>query len=317
MKLLPNTLLRLSLAFAACLSSHLAQAQPAPSEQPAPQPVARRWSSDPRVQSRTYLLPETGEQIPYAVFVPSNVTRNVKAPLVIALRGYNGNPGTFMQRGAFNQAEAGGYILVTPMGYNSIAGYGMTMPAGRMGGRGPVGPAAADATNASSTNQAAARGPLPGRGSQPVLGGTAETNTARMSELSEKDVLNVLGIIRKEFNIDERRIYLMGHSQGGGGALRIAENHPEPWAAVALLAPGVFGFQATEQSNIKNIPLYITVGAKDSLIASVQRLDEQLKSVHIPHEYKEAPGLDHGGIIMGSMPDVFKFFSEHTKPEAK
>jgi hypothetical protein len=25
------------------------------------------------------------------------------------------------------------------------------------------------------------------------------------------------------------------------------------------------------------------------------------------------PGLDHGGIIAGAMPDVFKFFNEHPK----
>jgi hypothetical protein len=30
-------------------------------------------------------------------------------------------------------------------------------------------------------------------------------------------------------------------------------------------------------------------------------------------EYKSLPGLDHGGIIGGSMPDVFKFFNQHIK----
>jgi hypothetical protein len=29
------------------------------------------------------------------------------------------------------------------------------------------------------------------------------------------------------------------------------------------------------------------------------------------------PGLDHGGIIAGSIPDVFKFFGQHTKGEPK
>ena len=32
------------------------------------------------------------------------------------------------------------------------------------------------------------------------------------------------------------------------------------------------------------------------------------------HEYIEMPGLDHGTIIMGSMPNVFKFFQKHVKP---
>jgi len=34
-------------------------------------------------------------------------------------------------------------------------------------------------------------------------------------------------------------------------------------------------------------------------------------------EWKEVPGLDHGGIIAGAMPDVFKFFNEHSKPARK
>jgi hypothetical protein len=34
-------------------------------------------------------------------------------------------------------------------------------------------------------------------------------------------------------------------------------------------------------------------------------------------EWKEMPGLDHGGIIGGAMPDVFKFFNEHIKGQPK
>lgn len=32
------------------------------------------------------------------------------------------------------------------------------------------------------------------------------------------------------------------------------------------------------------------------------------------HEYLEMPGLDHGTIIMGSMPTVFQFFPKQVKP---
>ena len=42
---------------------------------------------------------------------------------------------------------------------------------------------------------------------------------ANLAELSEKDVMNVLDLARKEFNVDERRIYLLGQSMGGAGAL--------------------------------------------------------------------------------------------------
>ena len=40
---------------------------------------------------------------------------------------------------------------------------------------------------------------------------------ANLAELSEKGVFNVLEIVRKEFNVDPKRTYLMGHSMGGAG----------------------------------------------------------------------------------------------------
>jgi predicted esterase len=147
-----------------------------------------------------------------------------------------------------------------------------------------------------------------------AVGGSAETDPAKVSELSEKDVINVLAMVRKEFNIDDRRIYLMGHSQGGAGALHIADKYSSIWAAAAMLSPGAPGFQLDSSAKFKDVPLLIMVGEKDALIATPRRIDEQLKSENIAHEYKEMPGLDHGGIIMGGMPDVFKFFGQHTKP---
>ena len=146
-----------------------------------------------------------------------------------------------------------------------------------------------------------------------MVGGTKETDPARVTEYSEKDVMQVLALVRKEFNVDDRRIYLMGHSQGGGGARHLAEKYPDTWAAVALLAPALFNVQVTPQSNIVKIPLLLTVGDQDSLITSARAFSEQLKGLNVPHEYVEKSGLDHGTIIMGAMPDVFRFFPKHVK----
>ena len=40
---------------------------------------------------------------------------------------------------------------------------------------------------------------------------------------------------------------------------------------------------------------------------------ERLKAEGMNVEWKEVPGLDHGGIIAGAMPDVFKFFNDNIK----
>jgi predicted peptidase len=291
-----DTIAKISLAVALCLPLGLVRAQPPATPESTPQ--AGRGAgrgmmpSDPRVQNRTYLFTDTNETLPYAVFVSSKVTKEKKAPLIISLRGAGGNPTVFSRGAALDLAEEGGYILVGVLGYTPMGSFGM--PSGGFGGRDGA--------------------PGARRGG---IGGTAVTDPAKVSEYSEKDVMNVLAMVRKEFNIDDRRIYLMGHSQGGAGALHIGGKYSSIWAAVAGLAPGAPGFQFDTNSKIKELPLLIMVGANDTLIGSVQRLDQQMKSANIAHEYKEVPGLDHGGIVMGSMPDVFKFFGQHTKPESK
>jgi poly(3-hydroxybutyrate) depolymerase len=56
---------------------------------------------------------------------------------------------------------------------------------------------------------------------------------------SEQDVMNVLKLTREELNIDESKIYLLGHSMGGGGTLHLAIKYSEIWAAIAPIAPAV------------------------------------------------------------------------------
>ncbi len=135
--------------------------------------------------------------------------------------------------------------------------------------------------------------------------------TAKVSALSEVDTMNVLYMALKEFNVDANRIYLMGHSLGGMGAMHIGEKYAPTWAAVACLA----GFGSPDpKGKMKDTPLYFTAGSNDSLGGRGRALAEQLRAEGLNCEWKEMPGLDHGGIIAGAMPDVFKFFNEHARP---
>jgi len=298
MKFIRTPIASLGLAFAFCLSFSLAQAQPA-----AGQPAVRSWSGDPRVQSRSYVFTNTGETLPYAVFVSTKVAKDKPAPLVVALRGFGGNPGSFMWGSALKLAEEGGYIMVAPMGYNSGGNFGN--PATGMGAFGRRGGASTNAPGMASQS--------PGT-NQPARNANGGADLSKTSEYSEQDVMNVLTMIRKEFNIDDRRIYLMGHSQGGAGALHIADKYSSIFAGVAGLSPGAPGYQLDANAKFKDVAVLIMVGEKDGFIGSVQRLDEKMKSLNIPHEYKEVPDLDHGSIVMGGMTNVFQFFSRHTKP---
>jgi predicted esterase len=255
------------------------------------------------VEIRSYVFAETGEELPYSVFVSSKVDPEVPAPLIVALRGFTGTTLTFVRGTAVDLAEAGGYILVGAIGYNNRAGYGV-QPRARAGG-----PAPAAAPLPQAEGPAA---PAAGRrGMPPLVGGSAETDPIKVTEYSEKDVMNVLEMVRAEFNVDDRRIYLMGHSQGGGGARHLAEKYSDIWAGVALIAPALFGAELGAESEILKVPVMVAVGDQDSLMASSREFSEQLESLGATYRYEEYAGIDHGTIIMTSMPEVFEFFGEH------
>lgn len=49
--------------------------------------------------------------------------------------------------------------------------------------------------------------------------------------------MNVLDLVRDELRIDSDRIFLWGHSMGGGGTYHLAAKHPEVFAALGVAAP--------------------------------------------------------------------------------
>ena len=110
----------------------------APGRGRGPQPV------DPRVQIRMHHFAETNQEIPYSLFVSSKVKKNKKAPLIVTLHGIGGTHLTMMRPNASDLAEAGGYILLAPMGYNPRGWYGIPgNPPQAAGSTRPPDPAAA------------------------------------------------------------------------------------------------------------------------------------------------------------------------------
>src|SRR3954466_13313939 len=102
-------------------------------------------------------------------------------------------------------------------------------------------------------------------GAPPLVRGRGGDDPANLSELSEQDVMNVLEIVRKEYNVDPDRIYLLGHSMGGGGTWHIGIKHPDLWAALAPISPATVR-PATDLKKIKHIPVILVQGDKDMLV---------------------------------------------------
>lgn len=235
---------------------------------------------DPRVQQRSYDFADTKEKLAYTLFVSSKVSKDKPAPLIVALHGLGGDSNFIVRGRLVDLAEEGGYIVVGPMGYNVGGWYGS--PVVVFGGR-PIEP-------------------------------------ANLTELSEKDVMNVLAIARKEFNVDPNRTYLMGHSMGGAGTLFLGQKYAGEWAALAAIAPAAFMMQAKQKDILAPIqkaglPLIITQGDQDPAVpvANTRTWAAAMAEMKLEHQYLEMPGRDHGNIIDDGMPDIFRLFAAHSR----
>ena len=238
----------------------------------------------PAVQTLSYRLEGAQRDISYALFVPSRYDAAKPAPLVVLLHGLGSDPQQVMgYRGVTEEAERRGYVVVAPYGYNSHGWYG-------------------------SLGQGSDFARRFRRGG----GGGAERDPENLGELSERDVLQVLERTRASHAIDPGRIYLMGHSMGGGGTLYLAMKYPSLWAAIAPMAPAIYSDPAGLEK-ARRIPAIVVQGENDRLVraSATRRWIARMRELGMTHTYIEIPGGDHVRSIADNpavMGKVFDFF---------
>jgi dienelactone hydrolase len=148
------------------------------------------------------------------------------------------------------------------------------------------------------------------------------TTPPLIREYSEKDVMNVLGLMRREFDIDSNRIYLMGQSMGGAGVYFLAVKHPDVWAAVASGAPplrrATHGETIAGISNVRHIPFILVHGERDRhvTVEVSRRLSIRMQHLGTKYEYREIPGGGHPDPARIGAPWMFEFFDRHVKSSA-
>lgn len=237
-----------------------------------------------RIQDRTYHYADAGVDLPYSVFVPTSYDGSKAFPLIVALHGLGSSSDQIIRyRGMTDLAEKHGYIVAAPMGYNNHGWYGSL-------------------------------GPGKNRFSERFERGVPDPEN--LGELSEKDVFNVLEIVKNEFTIDTNRIYLMGHSMGGGGTLYLGMKHKEIWAGLGAVAPAIYS-SPDQLSAIAKMPIIIVQGDEDRLVRveATRRWAEKMKEISMPHKYIEVAGGDHVRVAPDHLPDIFAFFDQHRRSE--
>ena len=175
------------------------------------------------VQRRSYTFPETGERMPYALLVPPSYSHHHgKVPLLLALHGLDYDESwCFSLSGLEAWAIEHGVVVVAPLGYTRDGWYGCP-----------------DLCDGGVTSEKTRRSeedvvqPCPPRPPYPSVHPPSRGIPPPLLVQ-----MHVLRLVRKELQIDPERVYALGWSMGGGGALRLALRQPRLFAAVLLVAP--------------------------------------------------------------------------------
>jgi predicted peptidase len=125
-------------------------------------------------------------------------------------------------------------------------------------------------------------------------GGSRPNPVAGFGEGARR-VMEIISALQKEFPIDEKRIYVMGNSMGGGGTWHLLAHQPGFFAAGVPVAGGR---TSDAVSNLVKVPLWNFHGDADQTVpveVSRQRIAALRKAGGSPL-YTEYPGVGHNAI---------------------
>jgi predicted peptidase len=292
-----------SAAIAVCLLASLSVALQDPTPQGrvarAPQLSSEELAKQPQTpgatgdQERHYYFEEGKTESPYRLYVPKNYDGKTKMPLILSLHGAGARQSYFFRPayGMPELLEKYGFIFVSPFGFHEFGGYGAgVMPREPV----PLDPGV-------EPNPVGARRPK-----------WTPEETAKVNELSEKDVMNVLALVQKEYAVDPSRVYLMGHSMGGMGTWYLGQKYADKWAGLGILSGG-FGYIDYPLQRLKGIPLIVGAGSMDTALHGERALAEEkrFKAAGLDVRYIEIPGGTHMSMIPPMFPQVIEFFATH------
>jgi predicted peptidase len=227
--------------------------------------------------------------MPYRLVVPQSYNPARKTPLIVALHGYGGDQNYFFRAlpSLPELCEKYGVLFVAPMGYSTGGWYGapLDIPGNR-----------------------------PRNSGQPIPTNTQTPEEMKHErDLSQQDVMNVLELVSKEYNVDPDRTYLMGHSMGGMGTYVIGQKYPEKWAAIAVMS-GTLGDVEYQLDRLRHVAVLLSAGSTETAtVEAAKGQIETMKKMGIATGFYIAPDATHGSMIAPTIPQVFAFFDGKTR----
>lgn len=238
-------------------------------------------------QERHYFFDAADREMGYHLYVPQRYDASAPAPLVVLLHGYSLNYKFFFSyvEDLDAQCERYGFICVAPMGYSTSGWYGTPM---------------------------VVPGPPPAGSTLPDPQSGTPDERLRERELSEMDVMNVIDIVRGEYNVDPDRLYLMGHSMGGFGTWSLGQKYVDMWAAIAPMS-GINdkGLLAIDGLTLNRTPVMLAVGGEEPQVVESKQAIAKLRAAGGEAHYVEIPDGTHMSMVAPATAQVLAFFATH------
>jgi len=134
-------------------------------------------------------------------------------------------------------------------------------------------------------------------------------------DFGEVDIFEAIHEVRKRYRIDEDRIYLTGHSMGGGGTFRLAVRYPHLWAGIAPMASaGARPFEWLR--NLLHIPTLFYHGSEDEVVPvqMARKAADYIRRLGYNFRYEEVEGKPHWWGV--DFPEMFAFFARHRRTKS-
>lgn len=131
-------------------------------------------------------------------------------------------------------------------------------------------------------------------------------------DFGEVDIFEAMDEVKQRYRVDSERIYLTGHSMGGGGTFRLATRYPHLWAAVAPMASG--GARPLDWlRNLLHIPTLFYHGSEDEVVPvqMARQAADYIRQLGYNFRYEEVQGKPHWWGV--DFPEMFAFFSQHRR----
>lgn len=111
--------------------------------------------------------------------------------------------------------------------------------------------------------------------------------------ISTYDAMQVIAFMKRSYPIDPDRVYLVGSSAGGSGAMHLASCFPDEFAAVLPLIAAGNNYPLL---NFTNLPVAFHHGDRDwtSAICNARVQTQRMQSLGCPTILKEYAGSGHG-----------------------